>query len=409
MIRYPGRATGAHVRASVQEVNMERRNRDEKGQTLVIFVFAIVGLLAMVGLAVDGGTVFLERRRMQNAADAAALAGTRELAELMCDESVSAEHGDQRILAEVRNYAQKNGVADPASNAVAEYMRFDGDDVVPFSPGVLVGNSLSGGQGIPDGAAGISATMKIERSTHLVRLIGIPTAGATAPAIAVTGPLAAGGGLRPFGVPIELVEDLDPDDPDNNTFSISFKNDGGEIIWAGNIAQHRGWMNLGYVWNQGENDTFGRAVDDSTDANQLKEWMENGWQGTLYADCLWAAPTECGWGDYVHAKPGTNSSAICKAPGYPVEIIIPVYDYIPDCPEEPIPDPKPGCPTQGGGYCYHIVGFAGTRITGCSQGGGEIEAELARLIMGQGVPSPNDGYGHGVCERTALTTVTLWR
>jgi hypothetical protein len=387
---------------------MERPNRAEHGQTLVIFVFAIIGLLVMVGLAIDGGTVLLERRRMQNAADAAALAGTRELAELMCDDSVSAEDGDQYILSEVRKYAQKNGVRNPSNNTAAEYMRFDADDnVVPFSPRELVGNSLSGGDGIPDGAAGISATTKIDRSTHFVTLIGIHSAGASAPAIAVTGPLAAGGGLRPFGVPIELVEDLDPDDPSNNSFSISFKNDGGEIIWAANIAQHRGWMNLDYAWNQSEDDAFPRAEDDSTSASELKEWMENGWQGTLYADCLWFEES-CGWGDYVHAKPGTNSSAICKAPGFPVEIIIPVYDYIPDCPEEPIPDPKPDCPTQGGSYSYHIVGFAGTRITHCSQGGGEIDAELVRLIMGQGVPSPNDGYGEGVCEETALTTVTLW-
>jgi hypothetical protein len=385
---------------------MERSTQAEHGQTLVIFVFAIVGLLAMVGLAIDGGTVFLERRRMQNAADAAALAGTRQLAELMCDAAINAHDGDQYILSEVRKYAQKNGVRNPSTNAVAEYVRFDGDDnVVPFTPQVLVGNSLSGGDGIPDGAAGISATVKIERSTHFVTLIGIHTAGASAPAVAVTGPLAAGGGLRPFGVPIELVIGLDPDDPDNNAFSISFKNDGGEICWADRCVQHRGWMNLGYAWNQGENDAFPRAVDDSTSASDLKEWMRNGWQGTLYADCLWFVD-DCGWGDYVHAKPGTNSSAICQAPD--TEIIIPVYDYIPDCPQEPIPDPKPDCPTQGSAYAYHIVGFAGTRITECSQGGGGIEAELVRLIMGQGVPSPNGGYGHGVCEKTALITVTLW-
>jgi hypothetical protein len=166
-------------------------------------------------------------------------------------------------------------------------------------------------------------------------------------------------------------------------------------------------MNLDYTWNQGEHDTFLRAVDDNAGANDLKEWMENGWQGTLYADCLWFGEG-CGWGDYVHAKPGTNSSAICEAPEAPTEIIIPVYDYIPDCIDEPIPGHKPDCPTQGGSYAYHIIGFAGARISECSQGGGEIDAELARLIMGEGVPSPNGGYGTGVCEETALTTVTLW-
>ena len=386
---------------------MESSGQVETGQTLVIFVFALIGLLGMLGLAVDGGTVLLERRRMQSAADAAALAGTRQLAELTCDTTISAHDGDQYVLSEVRKYAQKNGVRNPNSNAAAEYLRFDGNNIVPFNPRALVGNSLSGGEGIPDGAAGISATMRIERSTHFVTLIGIHSAPASAPAVAVTGPLAAGGGLRPFGVPVELVEDLDPDDDSNNDFSISFKNDGGEIMWAGQTAQHRGWMNLAYVWNQGEYDTFERAVDENAGASELKEWMENGWQGTLYADCLWFGEN-CGWGDYVHAKPGTNSSAICKAPEAPTEIIIPVYDYIPDCIDEPVPGHKPDCPTQGGSYVYHIVGFAGTLITDCSQGGGQIDAELARLIMGKGVPSPNGGFGSDVCEQTALTTVTLW-
>lgn len=389
---------------------MERPSRAEAGQTLVIFVFAIIGLLAMVGLAVDGGTVLLERRRMQNAADAAALAGGRQLAQLMCDDTISAADGDQYILAEMRKYARKNGVRDPSSDAVAEYMRFDAnDDVVPFNPERLVGNSLSGGQGIPPGAAGISATVEIERWTHFVTLIGIPRAGASAPAIAMAGPPRATGYVRPFGVPIQLVEDLDPEDPDNNAFSIIFKNDGGEVIWGDKMAQHRGWMNLAYVWNQGENDTFDRAVDEGADASVLKEWMEDGWEVILYADCGWGEPSFCGWGDYVHAKPGTNSSAVCQAPEYPVTIIVPVYDYIPDCPGEPIPDPKPACPTQGGSYCYHIVGFAGARIRNCSQGSGQIDLELARLILGEGEPSANPGYDQLACERITLMTVTLWQ
>ncbi len=47
----------------------------ENGQTLVWVALAMVVLLAFVGLAIDGGAVYAERRRMQNAADAGALAG----------------------------------------------------------------------------------------------------------------------------------------------------------------------------------------------------------------------------------------------------------------------------------------------------------------------------------------------
>ena len=380
---------------------MKKAIQNERGQTLIIMVFGMIGLLVVAGLAIDGGMMFLERRRMQNAADAASLAGTRKLADVMCDESVNATGGDQAIWAEVKRFAKSNGVKDPDNNVVAEYVKYNNNDVVPFDPQVLVGNSLSGGSGIPNGASGVAATTEVLRSTYFVSLMGIETAGASGPATAVTGPPLSGGGMRPFGVPIQLVGELDPGD----SFSVSFKNDGGEIIWSGNKAQHRGWMNMGYVWNQGEDPDFPRAIDEGAGASELKKWMENGWQGTLYADCRWSSG--CQWGDYVHAKPGTNSSAICKAP-QDTKITIPVYDYIPSCPDEPIPDPKPACPKQGGAYCYHIVGFAVAEITDCNQGGGQLTAELGELITGKGSPSPNAGYGSDVCEETTIQMVSLW-
>lgn len=46
----------------------------KRGQALIIIVFAIIGLIAVVALAIDGGNVFLNRRSAQNAADNAALA-----------------------------------------------------------------------------------------------------------------------------------------------------------------------------------------------------------------------------------------------------------------------------------------------------------------------------------------------
>lgn len=45
----------------------------ERGQAIVLIVLAIVGLLALTALAVDGGNAYSERRRAQNAADTTAL------------------------------------------------------------------------------------------------------------------------------------------------------------------------------------------------------------------------------------------------------------------------------------------------------------------------------------------------
>jgi Flp pilus assembly protein TadG len=47
----------------------------ERGQALILIVLAIVGLIAVVGLAIDTGSAFSDRRHAQSTADAAALAG----------------------------------------------------------------------------------------------------------------------------------------------------------------------------------------------------------------------------------------------------------------------------------------------------------------------------------------------
>ncbi|GAP15651.1 putative Flp pilus-assembly TadE/G-like [Longilinea arvoryzae] len=47
----------------------------QRGQVIILFVLALVGLLAFAGLAVDGAMLYSDRRASQSAADSAALAG----------------------------------------------------------------------------------------------------------------------------------------------------------------------------------------------------------------------------------------------------------------------------------------------------------------------------------------------
>ncbi len=53
--------------------------RPENGQALIVVAFAIITLIAFVGLGVDLGLAYVERVRVQRAADAAALAAAAEL------------------------------------------------------------------------------------------------------------------------------------------------------------------------------------------------------------------------------------------------------------------------------------------------------------------------------------------
>jgi hypothetical protein len=52
---------------------------DESGITLVFVALVLTGMMAVAALAIDGGRLFTARRQTQNAADAAALAGTQAL------------------------------------------------------------------------------------------------------------------------------------------------------------------------------------------------------------------------------------------------------------------------------------------------------------------------------------------
>ncbi|MCB0209905.1 MAG: VWA domain-containing protein [Anaerolineae bacterium] len=55
------------------------RLQPQKGQSIIIVTFAFLGLLAMLGLALDLGLVYIERVRVSRTADAAALAAVVEL------------------------------------------------------------------------------------------------------------------------------------------------------------------------------------------------------------------------------------------------------------------------------------------------------------------------------------------
>jgi Flp pilus assembly protein TadG len=48
--------------------------RAQRGQVLVIFALALIAIVAMTGLVIDGGSTFVQRRDQQNVADAAAMA-----------------------------------------------------------------------------------------------------------------------------------------------------------------------------------------------------------------------------------------------------------------------------------------------------------------------------------------------
>ena len=56
-----------------------RIHRDERGQTIILVALSLPLLLGFVGIATDVGALFKDKRTMQTAADAAAIAGALNL------------------------------------------------------------------------------------------------------------------------------------------------------------------------------------------------------------------------------------------------------------------------------------------------------------------------------------------
>jgi hypothetical protein len=394
-------------------------NRGERGQTLVIVALALIVLLLVAGLAIDGGFLHFNRRRMQNAADAAAVEGTRLLAEAICDPATVT---DSDILAATIDYAQRNGVED--ANAVqAAYVRFEGDVVVPFDPPVLVGNGT-----IPQGAAGIAATTAMTQTNYFMGLIGRPTARASADATAVTGrPWVLAGGLLPVGVFYDRIQGQAPDTPLCVINSETWDEEGEGIIVPGIPAPsaNRGWLNLDCIFNK-DTPPGPRAVQPCAFSNS----DINGWiaLNPPFMHPIYAGDPGGLDGDWIRGDGGVraeNFGALeSTLSGSPTSTFYaPLFDVIyqgSKMEDDLLPVANPSLETdwfqvRGGptAFWYHIVGFVGFRYYSggtdpCAGYNNAFAATYTESIVGAGQVSPNAGYGSSDPCREGLMVVTLW-
>ena len=138
--------------------------RGEQGQTLVLFAVALVALLAMGSLILDGGNAFAQQRVTQNGADAAASAGAVVLAQNLISVGVggSATKTDQDVLTDVNAKAASNGIS-PAPTSY--YTDISGTRL----PGPIVVGSLGAGALPPATAYGVEVGGSRTFSTFMDR------------------------------------------------------------------------------------------------------------------------------------------------------------------------------------------------------------------------------------------------
>ncbi|HEY7522705.1 MAG TPA: pilus assembly protein TadG-related protein [Candidatus Limnocylindrales bacterium] len=100
---------------------IRRRRHPERGQTLVIFAGGVAGLLALIGLVVDGAHAYAQHRAAQNAADAASQAGAAALARAVLLDEVPVDHDVKVSL---------NAIA--VSNHITPFFPFSGDPSIAY-------------------------------------------------------------------------------------------------------------------------------------------------------------------------------------------------------------------------------------------------------------------------------------
>jgi len=162
----------------------DQMRKSDVGQALVVLVFAMVGLLVAVGLAIDGGGTYLYRRRAQNAADAAAREGARQLYDWQVHVAYADNSAETEILKAVHQMAEANGIPDTDGtrgnevneNVSAYYADILGERITNIPIGeagslAICLNKKCGPEGV-DRCCGVEVEVQNEFDTSLIRLAG---------------------------------------------------------------------------------------------------------------------------------------------------------------------------------------------------------------------------------------------
>jgi hypothetical protein len=162
---------------------MKPPSDNERGQAIIVLAFMMIALLAFAALAIDGGNAYVERRRAQNAADAAALAGARQIWLQQSNPLGPLGSSSTTLLEVINQAAQSNGISAGPDlrhnpNVVAYYTKnFDGTEINPNQIGL---------SGIPSGVTGVRVQATRRFSTFVGGFLNqSPVASARATAVII--------------------------------------------------------------------------------------------------------------------------------------------------------------------------------------------------------------------------------
>lgn len=326
----------------------------EKGQTLVLVAVMMMALLGLTAVAIDLSYVFVQRRDMQNAADAGALAGGRMLAHFSANPTLSYRYRD--VYYEVLRAAQANGAQD-----ISAFLVHCGDRTPYYE---LRPNDYGAVQRCPC-ACGVWVKTEIDFGTFFAQIFSVRELSAAAEAQCEFGLPRYATGLSPIALRDTVLKQG------------AWGGVGGTYtLWDSGKegGANRGWLGLDCKYPA-------KGSNCSPDANSLKAWMDEP-HYTGQVDL----------GNMVGGDPGTKTSVLHHA-DIGETLVIPIFNYLYHFTNYRYCDPKDPkynwskCKahetTEGsipvytrdsgynGKYYYNITGFAAFEVTAKGQSGGD--------------------------------------
>lgn len=312
---------------------MKRTFREEHGQSIVLIALLMIGMIAMLGLVLDGGNAYVQRRRMQNVADAAAFAGGRALAL-----QLAAGSNDQTpIQTAVNAYATYNGGSTSTGGLQVTYLNPTGGTTGAFSYG-----------SIPPNTTGIRVTSATSFQTLFLGVVNQYTGAASASALVQTGKPQGVGNLFPLAVPTGTLVTQSPPPNGQCNFNLT---DRDCQIWGqdqGNDAASRQWTSF-QICGGG--------------ANYLSDVLA----GTKSSGLVEVGDSIC------TATGSIDSMSDDLDPWIGKNVAIPIFDCT---------NAEPTCPNYdhqntGSNLKYHVAAFAVFKFTGYFFSNGQHEGNTS--------------------------------
>jgi Flp pilus assembly protein TadG len=340
-----------------------------QGQSVIVVALALVLLVGMAGLGLDGANAFNRRRNAANAADAAVMAGANTLiAEQRKDPLAS--NGATAVRDAVAEYLDDHGI-DP-SDANNSWTAYYVD-----SAGTRLGAVNNSGQ-INTSARGISIDVRNTFNTWFMGVLGRSTLTVGGASTAIFGKKKLDGGdILPITMSEDAAEDME-------------NNEGTEFVFgpsSGAFKVNPG--NFGAVSLDPDEDdpnATGNNADctnPSSPEDNPSYWWCNG------------TPHDISVGDWLYGDPGEIAANLVDEIDYRLTTnpygLVPVYDTT-NC--EGAVDPlevTPDNPCGGNNARYRVVGFLVVKLTEyhLPSNPKTISAEYVDYVSSTGAIDPN--------------------